>query len=140
VAGGWLVTTALRALVIDDDIAIRRLVARILERRGFIVETARDGAEGIERLAAVEYHVIVLDLMMPRVNGAGVLKYLGEYHPAQLAAVIVMSAFGATAAQLSPTPAAFLAKPFDIAALVHEVGECVRRSAHATSRIAPDHA
>jgi two-component system, OmpR family, response regulator MprA len=133
------VTTALRALVIDDDIAIRRLVARILERRAFIVETARDGAEGIEKLAGGDFDVIVLDLMMPRVNGAGVLKYLGEYHPAQLGAVIVMSAFGASAAQLSPAPAAFLAKPFDVDALVHEVGECVQRSAHATSSSAPDH-
>lgn len=124
-------TAPFRALVIDDDIAIRRLVARILERRGFIVETARDGAEGIEKLAAGAYDVIVLDLMMPRVNGAAVLKYLGEYHPAQLATVIVMSAFGASAAQLSPTPAAFLAKPFDVDALVHEVDECVRRSARA---------
>jgi DNA-binding response OmpR family regulator len=121
-------TTTLRALVIDDDIAIRRLVARILERRGFSVDAARDGAEGIEKLAAGEYHVIVLDLMMPRVNGAGVLKYLGEYHPSQLGAVIVMSAFGASVTHLTPTPAAFLAKPFDVDALVHEVAECVRRS------------
>ncbi|HEY0142860.1 MAG TPA: response regulator [Thermoanaerobaculia bacterium] len=121
-------TGTLHALVIDDDIAIRRLVTRLLERRGFVVAAARDGAEGIEKLAADEYHVIVLDLMMPRVNGAGVLKYLGEYHPAQLATVIVMSAFGASTAQLSPSPAAFLAKPFDVDALVHEVDQCVRRS------------
>lgn len=122
-------STAPRALVIDDDIAIRLLVTRILERRGFIVDNARDGAEGIERIAESAYAVIVLDLMMPRVDGAGVLKYLGEYHPDQLAIVIVMTAFGASAIeQLSPRPAHFLEKPFEVEALVRDVTECLRVS------------
>ena len=121
--------TALRALVIDDDVAIRLLVTRILERRKFVVDTARDGAEGIEKLATATYDVIVLDLMMPRVDGAGVMKYLAEYHPAQLPTVIVMTAYGASAAErLSPQPTHFLEKPFDVDALVHEVSECVQDS------------
>ncbi|HEX9983229.1 MAG TPA: response regulator [Thermoanaerobaculia bacterium] len=124
----------LRALVIDDDVAIRLLVTRILERRNFSVDSARDGAEGIEKLAAAEYDVIVLDLMMPRLDGAGVMKYLGEYHPAQLPTVLVMTAFGASAAErLSPPAEHFLEKPFDVEALVREVGECVKASAQATA-------
>ena len=118
-----------RALVIDDDVAIRLLVTRILERRSFIVDSARDGAEGIEKLASVDYAVIVLDLMMPRIDGAGVMKHLATYHPEQLPTVIVMTAYGASAAErLSPQPAHFLEKPFDVEALVREVGECMRSS------------
>ena len=115
-----------RALVIDDDVAIRLLVSRVLERRQFTVDTARDGAEGIEKLSSAEYAVVVLDMMMPRVDGAGVMKYLATYHPAQLPAVIVMTAFGASAIEhLTPRPAHFLEKPFDVGALVKEVDDCV---------------
>lgn len=122
-------STPLRALVIDDDVAIRVLVSRILERRSFVVDSARDGAEGIEKLATAQYAVIILDLMMPRIDGAGVLKYLAEFHPAQLPTVIVMTAFGAKAAeQLFPPPAHLLEKPFDVDALVREVGECLQSS------------
>jgi CheY-like chemotaxis protein len=121
------VTTPLRALVIDDDVAIRLLVTRILERRGFVVESARDGAEGIEKLATAEYSVIVLDVMMPRLDGVGFMKYLSEFHPAQVATVIVMTAFGASAAErFAEPPAHLLEKPFDVDALVSEVAECVR--------------
>jgi CheY-like chemotaxis protein len=121
------VKTSLRALVVDDDVAIRRLVTRILQRHAFIADDARDGAEAIEKLALAPYDVIVLDLMMPRVDGAGVMKYLAEYHPAQLPTVIIMTAFGASFAdRLSPAPAHFLAKPFDVNALLREVADCVR--------------
>jgi CheY-like chemotaxis protein len=123
------VSESLRALVVDDDVAIRLLVTRILERRRFVVDVARDGAEGIEMLAAASYDVIVLDLMMPRVDGAGVLKYLNEYFPEQLPFVIVMTAYGAgAAARLAPPPAHFLAKPFDVDALMMEVAECLQSS------------
>jgi two-component system response regulator FlrC len=121
------VTAPLTALVVDDDVAIRVLVTRVLERRHFVVATARDGAEAIEKLATAPYSVIVLDLMMPRVDGAGFLKYLEEYHPEQLPAVIVMTAFGASAvAELSPRPMRFVEKPFDVNVLVDQVTQCIR--------------
>jgi DNA-binding NtrC family response regulator len=74
--------------------------------------------------------VILLDLMMPRVDGAGVMKFLAEYHPDQLSNVIVMTAFGARAGErLDSPPAHFLEKPFDIHALVAEIGKCVEGAA-----------
>ena len=122
-------TATLRALVVDDDIAIRLLVACILQRRLFVVDTARDGAEAIEKLAAAEYSVVILDLMMPRVDGAGVLRYLAGHQPAQLATVIVMSAAGASATEdLTPQPAHFLEKPFDVDALLRAVRACTESS------------
>lgn len=117
----------LHALVVDDDVAIRLLVTRILERRNFIVETARDGAEAIQKLASGPYAVILLDLMMPRVDGAGVMKFLTRYDPDQLSAVIVMTAFGVSALEdLSPRPSRFLAKPFDIRVLIAEINGCLQ--------------
>jgi CheY-like chemotaxis protein len=117
----------LRALVVDDDVAIRVLVTHILQRRDFEVESARDGIEAIEKLATGSYDVILLDLMMPRVDGIGVMKFLAEYHPEQLLTVIVMTAFGGTeAGRLAPSPAHFIEKPFDVRQLVAEINDCVR--------------
>ena len=120
----------LHALVVDDDVAIRLLVTRILQGRHFVVETARDGAEAIQKLASASYAVILLDLMMPRVDGVGVVKFLAEFHPDQLSSVIVMTAFDGRAGDLVPRPPVrFLEKPFDIHALVSEIDECVESAA-----------
>jgi DNA-binding NtrC family response regulator len=113
------------ALVVDDDAGIRVLVTRILARNGFIVDAARDGAEAIEKLLQRDYDVIALDLMMPRIDGFAVVKYLLKHHPELLGRVIVMTAFGAQALdKVCPPVARFIEKPFDIDTLVHEAREC----------------
>lgn len=104
-----------RALVVDDDAAIRVLVKRILKRNGFDVDTVRDGAEAIEKLMQESYDVIALDLMMPRIDGFGVVKYLLDHRPELIAHVVVMTAFGAQAlSEVCPPVARFLEKPFDV--------------------------
>jgi len=65
-----------RALVVEDDPAIRKLVEKLLTRRGIAIDTAADGRHAIERLAANTYSVIVLDLMMPGVNGFEIIDYV----------------------------------------------------------------
>jgi len=112
-----------RALVVDDDAAIRILVGRVLTRRGFIVDVVRDGAEAIEQLLQYDYALIALDLMMPRIDGFGVLRYLAEHQPEKLARVTVMSAFGASAHdKVPPHVGRFLEKPFDVEQLLAEAG------------------
>ncbi len=114
-----------RALVVDDDAGIRILVARVLKRQGFIVDSARDGAEAIELMLQHDYAVITHDLMMPRIDGFAVIKYLTEHQPEKLQNVIVMTAFGASALQkVCPPVGRFLEKPFDISALLAEATEC----------------
>ena len=116
-----------RALVIDDDAGIRILVTRILERHGFVVESARDGAEGIEKLSAADFGVIVLDLMMPRIDGLAVVRYIAQFCPDKLSSVIVTTAFGSSMLeQVTPPVAHFLEKPFDVTALVAHANECCR--------------
>ena len=116
-----------RALVIDDDAGIRVLVTRILERNDFAVEVARDGAEGIEKIAEADYNVIVLDLMMPRVDGVAVVKYLTHYCPEKLPNVIVTTAFGSSAVdKVCPPVMHFLEKPFDVSVLLSHAIDCCR--------------
>ncbi|MFZ2493709.1 MAG: response regulator [Thermoanaerobaculia bacterium] len=120
-------TDARRALVVDDDASIRLLVKRILMRHHFEVEVARDGAEALEKIIEGRpYEVIVLDLMMPRIDGNGVIQYLAEHCPERLHHVIVMTAFGASALdKVRPPISRFLAKPFNVDELVAEVNQAV---------------
>ena len=110
-----------RALVVDDDAAIRVLVSRILGRHAYQVDAVKDGAEAIEKLIEHEYTVIVLDLMMPRIDGVGVVKYLAQHQPAMLPRVIVVTAFGDRAIRaVCPPVVRFIEKPFDISRLLAE--------------------
>jgi CheY-like chemotaxis protein len=105
-----------RVLVVDDEPAIRALVAKILERAGYPVDTARDGAEAIEKLSEQRYAVVVLDLMMPNVDGYGLIAHLKENGGMWRPAIIVVSA-GDSAAfrQLDGAVVhSILRKPFDI--------------------------
>src|SRR3974390_3095167 len=58
-----------RVLVVDDDEVIRRLIAVNLQLEGFEVETAVDGQECLDKVAAIDPDVITLDVMMPRLDG-----------------------------------------------------------------------
>ena len=112
-----------KILVVDDDDSIRLMVERVLQRENYEVESARDGFEAIQKLACNDYSAILLDLMMPRVDGFGVLDYLEEHRPELGGAVIVMSANlpAASDAARERKIARVLPKPFDLGALIDEV-------------------
>lgn len=115
-----------KILVVDDDDAIRALVERVLKREKFEVESARDGFEAIEKLSRSDYATILLDLMMPRVDGHGVLRYLEDARkPDETPGVIVMTANlqGAADAIEDRPQYRVLAKPFDIRQLISHVRE-----------------
>jgi CheY-like chemotaxis protein len=104
-----------RVLVVDDEPAIRALVTKIVERAGYPVVSARDGAEAIEKLDSDDYAVVVLDLMMPNVDGYGLIEYI-KASSRRRPAIIVISA-GDTAALRRLDGAvvhSILRKPFDI--------------------------
>ena len=110
-----------KALVVDDDAAIRILVTKILGRHGFAVDAVADGAAAIEQLIQHEYTVIVLDLMMPRIDGFGVIHYIADHTPEMFDRVIVMTAFGPSVAEkICPPVVRFIHKPFDVERLISE--------------------
>ncbi len=63
-----------RILVVDDDPQNRDLLARRLAQRGFEVETARDGIDGLRRIESGDHHLVMLDVLMPGMNGLEVLE------------------------------------------------------------------
>ena len=114
-----------RILVVDDDDAIRNMVERVLRREKFAVESARDGHEAIEKLSRNDYGTVLLDLMMPRVDGLGVIRFLEQTPKERKPAVIIMTANLPAAEGATPAPVfRVLPKPFDIRELVDHVREC----------------
>jgi len=67
-----------KILVVDDDTDVLEALTMILERRGYQVVTAQDGIEGLAYLRAEKPDLMILDLMMPKMDGFGVLKELRE--------------------------------------------------------------
>jgi chemosensory pili system protein ChpA (sensor histidine kinase/response regulator) len=67
---------ARRVLLVDDSISVRRFVGHMLERAGFHVITANDGAEALRHLTDTPVHAVITDLEMPRVNGYELIEDL----------------------------------------------------------------
>jgi CheY-like chemotaxis protein len=116
-----------RVLVADDDQAIRQLVCTIVKREGMEVDCAADGAEAIEMIEQHDHAVILVDLMMPRVDGFGVIDYL-RTHPAQYKPVVlVITAYAdQTFKEVDPNiVTGVVRKPFEVADLGNLVRLCV---------------
>jgi CheY-like chemotaxis protein len=114
-----------RILVVDDDDAIRTLLLTILRRRGLSVDTARHGAEALERLERCRYSVMLLDLMMPRVNGWQVLEQIGKYERSLRPVVVVLTA-GTEPRDVDPNlVAGSIRKPFDVELLLDMITACL---------------
>ena len=116
----------LRVLVADDDPAIRMLVARVLVRQGYDVSTAFDGADAIAQLEQNRYDLLVLDLMMPRVDGIGVIAHLqsrGEAKPP----ILVMTAAAPDILRRLPKEriAKIITKPFDLDELMRDANAAI---------------
>lgn len=112
-------------LVVEDDDAIRTLLVAALRREPFDVDSAPDGAAALQMTADVEYAVIVLDLMMPRINGFQFLEAFHAKTPAARSVIFVVTAFDD--AQVAKLPAgrvhAIVRKPFDVTQLVTMIRE-----------------
>ena len=114
-----------RILVVDDDEAIRALLLTILRRRGFHVDVARNGAEALERLEKCRYVVMLLDLMMPIVNGWEVLESL-QGRPKEDRPVTIVLTAGTEPRDLSAdVVAGTVKKPFDVELLLDGITACI---------------
>jgi two-component system capsular synthesis sensor histidine kinase RcsC len=104
-----------RVLVIDDEPTIRALVAKIVERAGLPVDSARDGAEAIELIEAHDYSVVVVDLMMPNVDGYEVIDFLKRRNNRHPAVIVVSAGESGALRQLDASMVhSIVRKPFDI--------------------------
>lgn len=116
-----------RVLFADDDLSIRQLVCTIIRREGLEVDCVSDGSEAIEKLREHQYAVILLDLMMPRLDGFSVIEHLKAHMPEKKPVVLVVTAYADQRfKEVDPAiVAGVIRKPFEVADLGNLVRLCV---------------
>ena len=103
-----------RALIVEDDPAIRRLVSKLLTRSDMDIETAADGRLAIEKLRTGHYSILVLDLMVPEVNGFELIEFVKqEKLNIPIAVVSAVSQQALTQLDLDVVKLV-ISKPFDV--------------------------
>jgi len=105
-------------LVVDDEDAIREVVAETLELEGYRVERAGDGRQALAKLRATRPDAIVLDLMMPGMDGWTFLQHFRGEAPGATTPVLVMSAYRRLAETARELHVPCVAKPFDLDAFL----------------------
>ena len=85
---------AIRALVVDDEADILRLIEIKLKKAGFEVVTARDGQEGLEKALAVKPDIMLVDVMMPRMDGYTVVSEVRQKLGTDAPVIILLTAKG----------------------------------------------
>jgi two-component system response regulator CpxR len=122
--------TGTRLLVIDDDTELCELVTEYLKPEGFEVESVYDGEQGVERALTGTYALIVLDVMLPGLNGFEVLRRIRaqSYTP-----VLMLTARGEAVDRIVGLEIGaddYLPKPFDPRELVARIHAVLRRTQH----------
>jgi DNA-binding response OmpR family regulator len=117
-----------RILLVEDDSSIARLVQLELEHRGLKVRCARDGLSGLEAVAEFKPAAVVLDIMLPGMDGVGVLKKLRQH--GNRVPVIMLTARDTPADKVHSLDQGaddYLTKPFDTEELVARLRALLRR-------------
>ena len=117
---------AKRILVVDDEKTIRLLIADTLIEFGYDVRTAYNGAEALDVMRRWLPDAIVLDLMMPRLDGSGFSEMLRRnLRFAAVPVLLVTATYGAREAAERIGAAAYLTKPFELDTLLEMIDQLV---------------
>jgi DNA-binding response OmpR family regulator len=125
-----------RILIVEDEVSMARSLARGLAAEGYTVDVALDGQDGLARAQAEEYDAVILDLMLPKVNGYAVTAALRE--SGRAVPVLMLTAkqgeFDQTEA-LDTGADDFLSKPFSYPVLLARLRALIRRGGSARGAV-----
>lgn len=127
---------SMRILVVDDDVRLRSVVSRGLAEEGYAVDTARDGEEAQYLAGINEYDLVLLDIMMPKMDGLTVCKALRASQ--QEVPVLMLTARDAVSDRVTGLDAGaddYLVKPFAFEELLARVRALIRRGAPTRSPV-----
>jgi two-component system response regulator ResD len=117
-----------RVLVVDDEPMVREVLARYLEQEGFAVDLAEDGEQALAAYEAATPDLVLLDLMLPRIDGLEVFRRIRERQPV---AVIMLTARGEETDRVVGLELGaddYVTKPFSPREVVARVKAVLRRS------------
>jgi two-component system copper resistance phosphate regulon response regulator CusR len=126
----------MRILVIEDEKRIAEFIARGLESAGYVVDSASDGATGLELMHATDYDLIILDLMLPDMDGLKVLEKIRTRKVSP--GVLILSALGAVDDRVKGLDKGaddYLGKPFSFTELLARVRSLLRRGQPTPERL-----
>jgi two-component system OmpR family response regulator len=118
----------MRLLLVEDDVKLARTLARGLTREGYAVEEAHDGNDALAALAKREYDAVVLDVLLPGIDGYGVCETLRERNP--WLPVLMLTALGDVRDRIRGLDTGaddYLVKPFEFGELVARLRALLRR-------------
>lgn len=122
-------------LIVDDDLEMQNLLRICLAPPEYDVTVTGNGRQALEMLEAGQFGVVILDLMLPDLNGIGVLKRMREWHPK--VEVIMLTAYGSLKTAIEALRLGaydYVTKPFDMDTLRSAVGRAVEKQNLALER------
>lgn len=116
-----------KVLVVDDESSIVSAIAYALRREGYEVETANDGEEALEKVALFHPQVMILDVMMPKLDGYGVCRRLEDREDIGIILLTVKNELVDKIVGLEMGADDYMTKPFEIRELLARVKALMRR-------------
>lgn len=120
----------MRVLIIEDEPDLTAVIRKALREQGYSVDAAPDGPDGLFKATHTDYDVVILDLMLPQMNGCEVLR---RVRATKKVPVLVLTARDGMADKilgLNLGADDYLTKPFELDELIARVGALIRRSAN----------
>ena len=127
-----------RVLVVDDEPMVRETLGQVLSDEGYVVDLAVDGESALDRVHAARPDAILLDLMMPGMNGRQFLQALRDDPAYERVPVLIMTAVHGLEVNLATIGASeIVEKPFNVDELLNKVALAVYRSRDASAASTP---
>ncbi len=123
----------MRILVVEDEPRLQRNLAKALREEGYAVDTAADGADGLFKAETYDYDTIVLDVMLPELDGWELLARLRRKKQTPVLMLTALDAHGNRIKGLDAGADDYLSKPFDLGELLARIRALIRRSAKKTT-------
>jgi CheY-like chemotaxis protein len=124
-------TDKARVLIVEDDSEVRRLVALGLNQNGYEVKLAANGAQALDRILADRPDVILLDWMMPLMNGDEVLDRISADHLPPIPVIVISGQPAPEGAALDPRIRCWLKKPVTIREVIRQISMAPGQESHA---------
>ncbi len=133
----------MRVLVVDDDVALVRVVQELLEEHGHTVYTANDGPQALQQWEAQQPDIVLLDIMMPGMDGHEVCQRLREWDLRRATAIIMVTALGAEMEEVRGLEVGaddYVTKPFSLQQLTVRMQTVLGRYREHAPQDTPDQA